>query len=123
MTFRDLVLAKRPEVGPVFPKEFYSSPLCVFDFTASNAELIEAGISRFSPGTMSSLTGYVQRKMAESGSRIGVGRYNEHRIPYDVPLFTETSEPRVVHLGVDLFVPSETPVLAPVAGRVHSFPV
>ena len=121
MSLQDLIRNRRTGVGPIFPREFYEAQPFVFDLTASNAELREAGISRFSPETMDDLTGYVQRKMAENDALIGIGRYNEHRIPYDAPLFTGTAEPRVVHLGVDLFVPAGTPILAPAAGRVHSF--
>ncbi len=116
-----ILLNQRSEFGPIFPELFYRSKPHVFDFTSSNAELREAGITRFSPESMDSLTAYVRDKIAENDALIGVGRYNEHRIAYDVPLFTESSESRVVHLGVDLFVPAGTPILAPAAGRVHSF--
>ncbi len=121
MSLQDLIRNRRTGFGPIFPRGFYKSQPFVFDFTSSSEELREAGITRFSPETMDDLTEYVQQKMAENDALIGVGRYNEHRIPYDAPLFTESAEPRVVHLGVDLFVPAGTPILAPAAGRVHSF--
>lgn len=55
--------------------------------------------------------------------RLAYGGYDEDRAIYDAPIFTlePGSEPRTVHLGVDIFAPAGTPVFAPLTGRVHSF--
>ncbi len=50
-----------------------------------------------------------------------VGRYDEPRLVYASPAFASgRTEPRTVHLGLDLFAPAGTPVCAPLAGIVHS---
>ncbi len=63
-------------------------------------------------------------EMAEQGAAVGVGRYAEHRPFYTGPAFALSSSPteerRTLHLGVDLFAPSGTPVQAPFAGVVHA---
>ena len=51
---------------------------------------------------------------AEGG--VAVGRHGEGRIVHDRGAGLE--EPATVHLGVDLFLPAGTPVLAPLAGTV-----
>ena len=61
----------------------------------------------------------------ESGAKMGVGRYDEARLVYTSHAFQDEgndgAEWRTVHLGLDLFLPPGTPVLAPLGGIVHSF--
>ena len=63
--------------------------------------------------------------VAAAGAGVGAGGYAEVRAIYSGPQFatdgSPTGERRTVHLGVDLFVPPGTPVLAPLAGTVHAF--
>jgi len=58
------------------------------------------------------------------GARIGIGRYDEARMLYVGPGYgaegNERDVPRTVHIGLDLFCESGTPVLAPLAGVVES---
>ena len=53
-----------------------------------------------------------------------VGYYDEPRLLYETDAFSEHREdgpePRTIHLGVDLFAPAGTQVLAPLAGTVLS---
>lgn len=61
----------------------------------------------------------------DAGARMGVGRYDEARLVYASEAFrhegNDGPEWRTVHLGLDLFLPPGTPVLAPLGGIVHSF--
>lgn len=61
----------------------------------------------------------------EAGVTMGVGRYDEARLVYTSNAFREAgndgAEWRTVHLGLDLFLPPGTPVLAPLGGVIHSF--
>ena len=67
----------------------------------------------------------IAAETAAAGARVGAGGYAEVRAIYSGPQFatdaSPTGERRTVHLGVDLFVPAGTPVLAPLAGTVHAF--
>ncbi len=62
-------------------------------------------------------------RLRQAQARVGIGRYDEARPFYATPGFdalgNDGPEPRTVHLGLDLFVAPGTPVLAPLAGRVH----
>ncbi|MDX1417627.1 MAG: aminotransferase class III-fold pyridoxal phosphate-dependent enzyme, partial [Candidatus Promineifilaceae bacterium] len=67
--------------------------------------------------------------LEESGTDLGVGRYNEARLVYAADQFrvahfdkiSNREEWRTIHIGMDLFVKEGTPIQAPLAGTVHSF--
>jgi len=50
-----------------------------------------------------------------------VGGYDQIRRIYSNPQFLGDGEPRIVHLGVDVWTDGGTPLAAPLAGTVHSF--
>jgi len=52
-----------------------------------------------------------------SANGVVIGRYGEARIVVDEP--PGPCEPDTVHLGADLFLPEQTPVIAPLDGRVE----
>nr|WP_295872683.1 peptidoglycan DD-metalloendopeptidase family protein [uncultured Chitinophaga sp.] len=91
--------------------------LLVMDFTANNTTLTKPvlnNIDRF--------CSYITHTLADSGCRLGIGGYNEHRTIYAVsPHFDAGEEPRRLHLGIDVWGAAETPVSAPLNGHVHSF--
>ena len=64
------------------------------------------------------LTARIRRSMADAGVRVAVGRSDELRRPYQSAR-DDASDPRVVHLGIDLFVEPGMMVHAPIAGMVH----
>jgi len=54
--------------------------------------------------------------------KYGIGGYFENRTLYNnQPLFNTTSEPRSLHLGVDVWGDAGTMVYSPMVGKVHSF--
>lgn len=65
----------------------------------------------------------VEQVMATAGTEFAFGRWGEARELYSSDLFdndsTDTTEPRVVHMGIDVFCKAETVVCAPLDGRVH----
>jgi 4-aminobutyrate aminotransferase-like enzyme len=67
---------------------------------------------------------WVDERMAEAGSKVGVGRYGEARLVYSEAQYLAERdwirESRTLHIGVDLFAPPGTPAYAPIDGMVHS---
>ncbi len=62
--------------------------------------------------------------MNSAGAVIGVGGYNEARLFYTTDGFASgavTDERRTVHIGIDLTMPSGSPLYAPLDGVVHGF--
>ena len=63
--------------------------------------------------------------MRDAGCTAGIGRYNETRLIYTSDQYkiagNDGPEWRTVHIGLDIFMEADTPVLAPLDGVVHSF--
>lgn len=105
---------------PVVPFDNEKDTLLPMDFTAANTELtgpIVADTALFSA--------WVNRKISEAGARYGIGGYAEHRTVYSISAVFDGAapgeEPRRLHLGIDIWGPAGTPVMAPLKGRIHSF--
>ncbi len=114
---RDWLAAHRDAMGPLLP---FEGPVMALDLSIGSP-LVETpeepeGLRRF--------TRKIFHTMTEAGARIGIGRYDEARILYVGPVFqakgNDRDIPRTVHIGLDLFVPVGTKVLAPLAGTVES---
>lgn len=73
-------------------------------------------------GNMSTFCTYIKQKL---GAKIGVGGYLEHRIIYEAHanFATNADDFRNIHLGIDFWTTTGTPVFAVAAGVVHSFQV
>jgi peptidoglycan LD-endopeptidase LytH len=132
----------RADYHPVVPFDTTRDRLFSFDFTEHNTSLAPeeiASTERFACWINSTLNAH--------NARYGIGGYGEHRTLYarsahfDQPvgavragsesprvgigapgtaLETEV-EPRRLHLGVDIWGPAGTKVMAPLDGIVHSF--
>jgi peptidoglycan LD-endopeptidase LytH len=89
----------------------------LLDFTENNTELTEGILT-----DTSFFSAYINHKL--QGYLYGIGGYNEHRTVYSRSRVFDAAdggEPRRLHLGVDIWGPTETPVYAPLDGMVHSF--
>jgi len=68
------------------------------------------------------MTPLIQNIVRQRNAALAVGRYQERRPVYSAPLFVgrnPTDERRTIHLGIDLFVESGTPVIAPFDATVY----
>ena len=78
-----------------------------------------------SENTEPPLTRRIAEVLRASGTRIGIGRYDEARLLYMAPAFASGASPdderRMIHIGLDLFADAGTPVFAPMDGTVHAF--
>ncbi|MFY0253493.1 peptidoglycan DD-metalloendopeptidase family protein [Chitinophaga sp. 30R24] len=102
---------------PVVPLLGEQESLLVMDFTANNTILtknILQDIHKFSK--------YITTTLLQSGCRLGIGGYAEHRTIYAVsPHFDAGEEPRRLHLGIDIWGATGTRLYAPMNAHVHSF--
>lgn len=71
------------------------------------------------------LTKKLFAQIESAGATVGIGRYNEARLVYTAGHFEvqtdEMPESRTVHLGLDLYMPANSRIYAPLDGKVHSF--
>ncbi|WP_089679098.1 peptidoglycan DD-metalloendopeptidase family protein [Catalinimonas alkaloidigena] len=114
----DWLQARQGTFGPLVSYDLHHPKVFVFDFTAQNADLTAVDL-RDTPA----FARYVDKRLREEGSRIGIGGYLEDRVLYQRSAHYDGTgtEPRRLHLGMDIWAPAYTPIFAPLAGRVHSF--
>ncbi|MBC7650159.1 MAG: peptidoglycan DD-metalloendopeptidase family protein [Deinococcales bacterium] len=101
----------------VVPFNAQTDKLLLLDFTAANIDITDEIIS----DTVTFST-YIYNKLQIHNCKYGIGGYNEHRTVYSrSKVFDDGSEPRRLHLGVDIWGEAVTPVFAALDGVVHSF--
>lgn len=67
---------------------------------------------------------YLQDILKQNNAKVAHGGYLEHRSLYDRSDYFQAhddKDKRNIHLGVDLWCPTNTSVLSPLNGKVHSF--
>ncbi|KAA5542441.1 peptidoglycan DD-metalloendopeptidase family protein [Adhaeribacter rhizoryzae] len=113
----DILRKYSAEIGPVLPLDLNGPAVCRLDFSAENPFWQDASLE-----DTADFEAMVQALLRAKNAAIGVGGYLEDRVIYRrSEHFTTASEKRTIHLGVDVWLPAFTPVLAPLNGRVHSF--
>ena len=88
------------------------------DFSAHNPRLATADLR-----STAAFDRLVQAMLADQHAHIGIGGYLENRVIYRRSLHFgpgEAPEARSLHLGVDVWLPAGTPVLAPLPATIHS---
>jgi peptidoglycan LD-endopeptidase LytH len=104
-------------VGKVVDFDATTDSLYHFNFTASNTEL-----SAETFGDTAKFSIWIDEQLQKNNCKYGIGGYMEHRTIYARSKHFDTSdEPRRLHLGVDIWAQSGTPIYVPLQGKVHSF--
>jgi murein DD-endopeptidase MepM/ murein hydrolase activator NlpD len=127
MSLTAILQQHRAGYHPVVPFDAAKDKLYAFDFTGNNSTLspeVIADTDRFAA--------YISRHLRENEARYGIGGYGEDRTLYArskhfdtapgaSPASAASAEPRRLHLGVDIWGPAGTKIMAPLNGFVHSF--
>lgn len=103
----------------VVPFNADTDKLLQMDFTAANKTLTEDIFEH-----TEKFTGYIANQLSKADAVYGIGGYNENRTVYSRSKHFDTgdsTEPRRLHLGIDIWGAAGTPVFAPMGGMVHSF--
>ncbi len=114
-------LVAHPErVGPVLDPDPRSAPRTTLDLSVGSGDWSVRG----GRDDGSSWGSAIATRMHTDGASVAVGRYGEARLWYTAPQFRTPTDSgdewRTIHLGVDLFAPAGTAVLAPIDGTVES---
>jgi murein DD-endopeptidase MepM/ murein hydrolase activator NlpD len=127
-----VLLKHRPAFHPVVPFDATRDKLCPFEFTEKNKDLSPEQIA-----DTDQFADYINQVLRDRGCRYGIGGYGEHRTLYARSKHFDDrikrrsgpggeaglgeTEPRRLHLGVDIWGAAGTKVHSPLAGIVHSF--
>jgi len=107
---------------PVVPFDPARDRLYPFDFTEGDFNENSRDLSADEIADTERFAAYINRTLHAHGARYGLGGYGEHRTLYARSKhFDSGEEPRRLHLGVDIWGPAGTKVMAPLGGIVHSF--
>ncbi|MHA2026078.1 MAG: aminotransferase class III-fold pyridoxal phosphate-dependent enzyme [Candidatus Thorarchaeota archaeon] len=105
----------------------FGSPIGV-SLAASNSVVVDVSVGSLDVTSPHHLADYrafgdlISEKLSAVGVDVGIGRYNEPRLIYSGDQYiSQGGESRTVHIAIDLFVESGTPVLSVYDGVVHSF--
>lgn len=88
------------------------------DLSSSNHEL-----STFDIKCAVSFEEYVENKLTLNNAKVAFGGYNEKRNLYQrsTVFKDDKTEERNIHIGLDLWIKAETPVLSALDATIHSF--
>lgn len=111
-----LLLNNQGSYAPVMPFDFSSQGIFIFDLTENNTALANTDLSN-----TEAFTNYIFDELKKNNTPVGIGKYNEDRIIYSRSKVFDQSEPRSIHLGIDIWAEPHTPVYAPLDGMLHSF--
>jgi murein DD-endopeptidase MepM/ murein hydrolase activator NlpD len=115
----DLLMEHRHLYHPVVSFDPQKDKLISIDLTAANTSLTDTileDIRLFSE--------WVNNQLRKANARYAIGGYDEHRTVYSKSRVFDAvdgTEPRRLHLGVDIWGKHGTAVMAPMDGIVHSF--
>ncbi len=110
------LIKNKQDFHPVVDLDPAKEKLYHFDFTSSNTELRPSEVA-----DTTAFSYYINNKLQSTGSKYGIGGYNENRTLYRRSDLFDGAEPRTIHLGVDIWGPAGTKIYAPLGGMVHSF--
>jgi|SRR6476661_2159376 len=118
LSLTSLLLRHQAEFGPVLPVDLNGPGVARLDFTANNPRLAQADLRN-----TNDFDALVNEMLAEQHATIGVGGYLENRIIYRRSLHFGSGlavVPRSLHLGIDVWMPASTVIMAPLPAVVHS---
>ncbi|UBM60075.1 peptidoglycan DD-metalloendopeptidase family protein [Marinilongibacter aquaticus] len=103
-----------PEFAQITAFDLSTSQLVWLDFTAKNEEL-----QSIDPDSTSAFSSYIFEKIKSQGGQVGIGGWLENRTIYRSREQFNTGKSRNIHLGVDIWLPAESPLFAPETCEIY----
>ena len=116
ISINELIDAKE-NIAPLVPIEILKSPYYRFDLSRHNLEVAHIDMS-----TPEALRKYILDTLTNRRCGWGFGGWGEDRALYQShPFFRDKGGDHSIHLGMDIWLPAETPIYVPFTGTVHGF--
>lgn len=112
--FYPLNLLSKVKVSPLFGSYLKGEPH-IFDFSSSNPNTLDYDTADFQ-----AFNEEIFKELADSGQSWGIGRYLEERKNLLRAYPNIIEEKRYYHLGLDIIVPYNTPLYAPLDAEVYA---
>lgn len=92
-------------------------------YTPINLSIFNEELSKMDLSNSQEFEIFIKNHLQKNEAKVAFGGYNEERNLYkSSELFNDQeNEERNIHIGMDLWIKSETPILAALDGSVHSF--
>lgn len=118
MDFPSFLNSLTPGFTPVLSKHYQSSDFVSIDLSKSNTKLNKIDVT-----SAVGFQGYIKKYLNKNKAKIAYGGYLENRSLYRRSSYfaDNFSAERNIHIGLDIWSPAGTEVIAPLDGRVHSF--
>lgn len=107
------ILNTDTEIAPIFGDQISGKPY-IFDFS-------ESGPKNYATTDFDKFQEQIFDEIEQNNKEWGVGLYLENRTPLLKDYHQMIDEKRVFHAGVDIMVPAEYKVYAPIDGEVYKF--
>ncbi len=102
-----------PVVGGNYSKEDYE----YIDLSQNNRDLLKLEVA-----SSAAFSVLIDEYLRNRSAKAAFGGYNELRTLYNrSELFNQSHSNRNIHIGLDVWVPAFTDIIAPLAGKLHSF--
>ncbi|MAW94472.1 MULTISPECIES: peptidoglycan DD-metalloendopeptidase family protein [unclassified Leeuwenhoekiella] len=118
-TFSDKLKQLTAGFTPVIDTAYKAEDYRYIDLSTDNVILKEVDTA-----SAKAIQHYISTYLSKTGGQVAYGGYLEKRSIYDRSIYFNNGNPQLrrnIHLGLDIWCPAGTPILAPVAGMVHSF--
>jgi peptidoglycan LD-endopeptidase LytH len=110
----EILKKHRGNFHPVIPFNIEEDKIINLDFTANNVSLQAINLA-----DTNQFTWHINNLLTNAA--YGIGGYNEDRVLYKRSRLFDGQQDRSIHLGIDIWGNVNTPVYAPLDGKIHSF--
>lgn len=114
-TLTDILLKHKATYYPIISIKKTESILPL-NLSITNTEITESIVA-----STELFSTYILKTLLAGNATFGIGGYKEHRNLYKKSKAFMGSQPRTIHLGVDIWGAVGTLVFAPIGGMVHSY--
>ncbi|VVB74350.1 Peptidase family M23 [Candidatus Tiddalikarchaeum anstoanum] len=116
MNVESFLEKNKSKIGSILPEKFRNAKFTLLNLSKTNNDISKIDFSK-----VKEFNDYVTKTVSNNNALFAVGKYNEDRVIYNSFKLFSGAERRTIHLGIDLFMPPNTDIYAPLDAEVHSF--